>query len=122
MSASPTPMDGVSRFVADLEEEGCEPAVSGGVVTYHVVPAAGARAGQKVPTGVSASELQGWPMTPPHWIHLRDDITFAQTNSDTQDCPAGWRRHSRDTGLWDVNRRPIHLWISHVRGVIGQAV
>lgn len=122
MAVAPIPMDGVARFVADLEEEGHEPTVCGDVVRYCVVPAAGARAGQKVLTGISVSELQGWPMTPPHWIHLENDVTFAQTNSDNQDCPEGWRRHSRDTGFWNLNRKPIHLWISHVRCVLGQAI
>lgn len=122
MIATPIPMDGVARFVADLTEEGHEPAVCGDVVRYHLVPAAGVRAGQKVVTGVSTNELQGWPMTPPHWIHLEDEINFAQTNLDTQDCPSGWRRHSRDTGQWDMTRKPVHLWVAHVRGVLGQAI
>lgn len=112
---------GVDRFVADLEQEGHQPTVCGDVVRYYVVPASGSRAGERIVTGVSTSELQGWPMVPPHWIHLEDSITFAQTNSDAQDCPAGWHRHSRDTGAWDMSRKPIHVWISHVRGVLGQA-
>lgn len=122
MAVAPIPMGGVARFIADLEEEGHEPTVCGDVVRYYAVPAMGAHAGQKILTGVSMSELQGWPMTPPHWIHLENDVTFAHTNADTQDCPEGWRRHSRDTGVWDMNRKPIHLWISHVRGVLGQAI
>ncbi len=122
MAVAPIPMDGVARFIADLEEEGHEPTVCGDVVRYHAVPATGARAGQKVLTGVSMNELQGWPMTPPHWIHLEYDVNFAQTNTDNQDCPEGWRRHSRDTGPWDMSRKPIHTWISHVRCVLGQAI
>ena len=122
MAVAPIPTEGVARFIADLQEEGHEPTVCGAVVRYFVVPVTGARAGQKVHTGVSTSELQGWPMAPPHWIHLQDDIAFAHTNADTQDCPAGWRRHSRDTGAWNMNRKPIHLWISHVRGMLGQAI
>lgn len=122
MAVAPIPMDGVARFIADLAEEGLEPTVRGGVVTHYVVPATGARAGQKIITGVSMSELQGWPMAPPHWVHLEDHITFAQTNADTQECLEGWRRHSRDTGVWDMSRKPIHLWIGHVRCVLGQVI
>jgi hypothetical protein len=122
MAVAPIPMDGAARFIADLAEEGLEPTVHGGVVTYYVVPATGARAGQKVITGVSVSELQGWPMAPPHWVHLEDRITFAQTNADTQECLEGWRRHSRDTGVWDMSRKPVHLWIGHVRCVLGQVI
>jgi hypothetical protein len=122
MTAAPIQLDGVERFVADLQEEGHEPAVWGDVVRYVVVPATGVLAGRKVLTGVSASELQGWPMTPPHWIHLETTVTFDQTNSDIQNCPPGWQRHSRDSGPWDMSRKPIHLWIAHVRGVLGRAI
>lgn len=122
MTLAPTPQDGVARFIADLEEEGHNPSVCGDVVRYDVVPASGARVGQSVSTGVSVSELQSWPMAPPHWIHLETSLVLAPTNSDTSGCPEGWQRHSRDTGSWDMTRKPIHVWISHVRGVLGQAV
>lgn len=114
--------NGVTRFVADLDEEGHRPYVDGDVVMYHVVPVAGARAGREIVTGVGAGELQGWSMAPPHWIHLEVGVTFPSTNTDTQSCPPGWRRHSFDTGAWVLNRKPIHLWIAHVRGVLSQAV
>lgn len=122
MTTGPSPSDGVTRFIADLEEEGHQPALCGNVVTYVVVPAAGRYAGQGVRTGVSVSELQGWPMVPPHWIHLPDEVTFTHTNTDTTDCSPGWRRHSRDTGTWTMTRRPIHIWIAHVRGMLSQAI
>lgn len=122
MTAASIPADGVARFVADLEEEGHRPSVLGDVVRYHVVPAAGAHVGQEILTGVGTSELQGWPMAPPHWIHLEHNITFASTNSDTQTDSPGWRRHSFDTGTWDTSRKPIHVWIAHVRCVLGMAI
>jgi hypothetical protein len=122
MADEPSPTDGVTRFIADLDEEGHKPVRCGDSVRYTVVPAAGRHAGAEVRTGVSVSELQGWPTVPPHWIHLPDDVTFAQTNTDTQDCEPGWRRHSRDTGAWNMTRKPILIWISHVRGMLGQAV
>jgi hypothetical protein len=122
MTTGPTPADGVSRFIADLTEEGHEPTRCGDVVRYHVIPASGALAGQKIVTGVSASELQAWPSAPPHWMHLPDQINFAHTNADTQDCPTGWRRHSRDTGAWAMDRKPVLTWISHVRGFLGEAI
>jgi hypothetical protein len=122
MNSGPTPSDGVFRFMADLEEEGCIPARCGDVVRYDVVPAAGRYAGQIVLTGVSVSELQGWPAIPPHWIHLQAEVTFASTNHDSQDCPEGWHRHSRDVGQWVMDRAPILIWLSHARCVIGQAI
>lgn len=122
MAVAPMSTDGAARFIADLEEEGHEPSVCGDVVRYHVVPATGVRAGQKVVTGVGVDELQGWPAAPPHWIHLQTDINIGPTNVDATNCPPGWQRHSRDTGSWSLTRKPIHIWISHVRGVLGQAV
>lgn len=122
MTSSPTPADGVSRFMADLEEEGCSPIRCGDVVRYNVVPATGRFAGQSVVSGVSVSELQGWPAIPPHWIHLPTEVTFTSTNQDVQGCPDGWRRHSRDVGQWVLDRTPILTWLSHVRCVIGQAI
>lgn len=122
MSAGPSLTDGVSRFIADLEDEGHSPTRRGDTVKYVVVPAAGRYAGREVETGVSTAELQGWPAVPPHWIHLRDEVDFAQTNTDVQDCEPGWRRHSRDTGPWAMDRKPILTWISHIRGVLGQAL
>ena len=122
MTSSPTSSSGVSRFIADLEEEGCKPVRAGDVVRYTVVPAAGRFAGQPVLTGVSVSEVQGWPAIPPHWIHLQTEVAFASTNQDSQDCPDGWRRHSRDIGQWTLDRAPILTWLSHVRCVIGRAI
>lgn len=122
MSVAPMPSDGVSRFTADLDEEGHAPSRHGDVIRYVVVPVTGRFAGQRVESGISVSELQGWPAVPPHWIHLRNEVEFAATNADTTDCAPGWRRHSRDTGNWTMDRKPILVWIAHVRGVLGQAV
>ena len=122
MTVGPTPADGVARFVTDLEEEGHKLVRCGDVVKYYLVPAAGAFAGKEVLSGVSIGELQGWPSVPPHWIHLPIEVHFVSTNSDTQDCPDGWQRHSRDVGPWVMDRKPILTWVSHVRCVIGQAI
>lgn len=121
MTSLPELSDGVSRFMADLVEEGHEPAHHGAVIRYIVIPVQGPFAGRGIETGVSVSEIHGWPTVPPHWIHLPDEVQFASTNTDTTDCPPGWRRHSRDTGLWTMNRKPILVWLAHLRGVLGEA-
>lgn len=108
--------------MADLAEGGHEPTRHGDVIRYFVVPLTGRFAGKTIETGISVSEIQSWPTVPPHWIHLAEDVQFAATNTDTTDCPPGWRRHSRDTGPWTMDRNPILVWIAHVRGVIGQAI
>lgn len=113
--------DGPEGFLADLELEGLSPESRDGVMLYLVVPVTGPFAGQAISTGVSLDELQGWPAVPPHWIHLSKEVQFASTNIDQQGVLEGWQRHSRDIGQWDMSRRPILNWISHVRGVLGHA-
>ena len=61
-------------------------------------------------------------MTPPHWIHLPDDVQFVSTNTDKNGVLAGWTRHSRDIGQRDLSRKPILTWITHIRGVLGQVI
>lgn len=113
---------GAKRFFDDLTAELHEPVRQGGVIRYSVVPASGPLSGSRVETGVSVGELEGWPAAPPHWIHLPESVQFAHTNCDAQDCPPGWRRHSRDTGQWLLDRPAVHLWIAHVRGMLAMAL
>lgn len=113
---------GLEGFVADLAGEGLEATVEGGVVTYEVVSVGGPWSGQQTATGVSVEELQGWPLAPPHWIHLPEAVAFASTNADRTGTLPGYARHSRDIGQWDLSRRPILSWLAHVRAVVGQAV
>jgi hypothetical protein len=115
------PRDGVDGFIADLTRQNLAPVVSGTVVTYELVPVAGALAGQSVTTGVGVDELQSWPAAPPHWIHLPTDVAFARTHVDYTDVLPGWQRHSRDIGTWDMSRPPVLTWLAHVRGVLGEA-
>ncbi len=118
-----TPSDrGADRFVVDLAALGCNPVRRGDVVVYRLRPVSGTYAGESIETAVKVAEVLGWPAVPPHWIHLPDHISFAKTNSDTQGCEPGWRRHSRNPEPWKLDREPIVLWIAHVRGVIGQAI
>ena len=122
MTGGPSPTDGVARFIADLEEEGHKPTRCGDAVRYTVVPAAGRYAGQEVETGVSVSELQGWPTVPPHWIHLPDEVNFTHTNTDTPTArPAGGATPAKPA-RGRMTRKPILIWISHVRGMLGQAI
>lgn len=112
---------GVNGFVADLAAEEIEAIVDGGVVVYALAPVHGRLAGTTLLTGVSADELVNWPLTPPHWIHLPETVTFESTNPDYNGALPGWVRHSRDIGSWDLSRRPILSWLAHVRGVLGTA-
>jgi hypothetical protein len=78
--------------------------------------------GQIVTTGVSVSEVQSWPMVPPHWIHLPASIAFETTNMDETDCPPGWKRHSRDFSYTVMSMPPALAWLRHVRGFISVAI
>lgn len=110
------------RFIADMAAVGAVIHVEEGRLMYDVVAVGGALAGQKVTTGVSLSEVQGWPMTPPHWVHLPDSVAFAETNMDETDCPPGWKRHSRDFNLTDTSVPPALSWLRHVRGFVSLAL
>ncbi|PPF47576.1 MULTISPECIES: hypothetical protein [unclassified Rathayibacter] len=106
------------RFVDDMTAAGASAQVDGPRVLYDVRAVAGPLAGQIITTGVSLSEVQSWPMVPPHWVHLPDFVTFAQTNEDVTDCLPGWKRHSRDYNHTDTSVAPALSWLRHVRGLL----
>jgi hypothetical protein len=110
------------QFITDMTAEGAPARLVEQQILFDVEAVDGPLRGQLVPTGVSVSEVQSWPMMPPHWIHLPDSITFAETNADTTDCPPGWRRHSRDFSLTNMAVPPARAWLQHVRGVLSIVV
>jgi len=112
---------GVEAFLAALDSFGAAPEVTSGLVTYTVTPVMGALAGQQVRTGVILDEVAPWPAAPPHWIHVPNDVAFAQTNKGESPMP-GWSSHSRDIKAWGTAATPIAAWLAHVRGVLGGAV
>jgi hypothetical protein len=71
----------VAAFVDGLRRQGTEPEVRDGLVVYRVEPVEGRHAGEPVETAVEVAELAGWPMVPPHWIHLPAGVTLPATNS-----------------------------------------
>lgn len=93
-----------------------------GRLLFDVLAVGGALAGQWVATGVSLAEVQAWPQAPPHWVHLPETVVFESTNSDTTDCPPGWRRHSREFIFTDTSIPPAKAWLSHVRGLLSLAI
>lgn len=111
-----------SRFIRDLAAIGVVADLEGPRVMYDVVAIGGAHSGATIRTGVSVSELQNWPLVPPHWVHLPDWIQFAQTNSDSIDCAPGSTRHSREFTLGSTSIPPALSWIRHVRGLISTAI
>jgi len=112
----------VDRFVSDLAEAGVPAAFDGVRVLYDIVPVAGAHVGKPISTGVSANELDAWPLSPPHWIHVEQMVTFLiPTNTDLTDCLPGWIRQSRDLGPWDTSMPAVRVWLAHVRGFLSLA-
>lgn len=110
------------QFINDMNSAGAAARADGPRILYHVVAVGGALNGQTVTTGVSVSEVQSWPMVPPHWIHLPDSVTFPETNMDDIDCKPGWKRHSRDFSYTDMSMPPALAWLRHVRGVVSIAI
>ncbi|MGB3170368.1 MAG: hypothetical protein WBB62_13005 [Rhodococcus sp. (in: high G+C Gram-positive bacteria)] len=110
------------KFVDDMTAAGAPAWVDGPRILFDVVAVDGALAGQTVTTGVSVSEVQSWPLAPPHWIHLPETVAFAETNMDDTDCPAGWKRHSRDFSYADTSVPLALAWLRHVRGFVSIAI
>jgi hypothetical protein len=115
------PPVGVDRFIADLALQGIEAAARGGLVVYSIAPLAGAAAGVAVETGVEIAELAGWPITPPHWIHVPKALTIPGGGQQASELD-GWSRYSRPhPERLDAASAPGRLWIAHVRGLLGTA-
>lgn len=110
------------QFISDMNAVGAAARADGPRILYDVVAVGGALNGQTVTTGVSVSEVQSWPMVPPHWIHLPDSVAFPETNMDDIDCQPGWKRHSRDFSYTDMSMPPALAWLRHVRGFVSIAI
>jgi hypothetical protein len=122
VSELPAPGTPARRFVDDMTDAGAPVHAEPGRLMFEVVAVDGSLAGRTVLTGVSLGEVQNWPQVPPHWVHLPDTITFEATNTDTNDCPLGWLRHSREFAFTDMSIPPARAWLSHVRGLLSLAV
>jgi hypothetical protein len=110
---------GLDAFVAGLAAHGVTSGRSGGLVVYSVEPVVGAKAGHPVETGVAAAELGGWPTTPPHWIHVPNELNVP--GAQPSEVP-GWSRYSRPhPGRLDASPAPTREWIAHVREFLGHA-
>lgn len=107
-------------FTAGLQASGARPQRRGPLIVYTVDVISGPQAGAAIETGVEIAELAGWPVAPPHWIHLPATVVFEHTNSQDSAVP-GWVRHSRQVFDWGLDPDPGQAWLAHVRGVLGQA-
>ena len=112
--------DGVQGFVNRMAELDCEPYAEGELVICLVTPVGGAHDGCPVKTGVGVDELASWPMVPPHFIHLPDNIRFPRPHHSLSPKP-GWLMHSRGIPGWG-KAAPGVDWVSHVRAVICEAI
>lgn len=107
------------KFIDDMTKAGFDPRVEADVVVFNIIPVDGAHAGCSVETGVSIGELDQWPLTPPHWIHLPNNVDFPETNTKPS-TKSGWLRHSRNLHGWG-DAPPAINWASHVRAVLSEA-
>lgn len=107
-------------FVDDMASLGLRPRVEDRLVVCDVVAVAGHRAGETTLLGVDIDELSGWPVTPPHWVHLPAEVKFGTTNSEASSTP-GWLKHSRNCAGWgDVP--PSISWHAHLQAVLSEVV
>lgn len=114
--------DGVQGFINRMAELDCEPCIESNLVIYLVTPVGGAHDGCPVKTGIGVDELASWPMTPPHLIHLPDNIRFPRPPYSSSPKP-GWLTHSRGVAGSEWGKAdPGVDWVSHVRAVICEAI
>jgi hypothetical protein len=113
-------MEGPDGFTAELAAYGAAPSIIERYITYQVEVVEGRFAGQTVKTAVAIDELARWPLVPPHWIYLHDDVNFAATHTQVCRMP-GWIGHSRSIVGWGDDPEAIAGWVAHVSGVIGEA-
>lgn len=119
MTAPTVAATGIDGFIAGLAAQGIEAERVGQLIVYRVEPLAGPHAGRPVETAVAASELGGWPLTPPHWVHLRDDVKLDGPQPSEK---AGWSRYSRPhPGRIDASENPAQAWVAHIRELLGRA-
>ena len=117
---SPDLEDGIEQFLRRLTELGLNPRVEAELLFYDIQPVEGARAGRSTRTAVAVAELRRWPLVPPHWVHVSSEVGFKSTNS--RPSPRrGWTMHSRQIVRWGEDSDPEIAWVSHVRGVLGEA-
>ena len=115
------PPIGLDAFVAGLARQGIASERSEGLLVYRVVPVEGAYAGTEVETGIELAELDGWPRTPPHWIHLPSTLVIPSGSPNSTKRP-GWTKYSRPhPGRLDAATNPSREWVAHVRALIGTA-
>lgn len=112
--------DGPDGFRAALAAREVTSTVVGGLVVHELEVVTGNRAGQAVEVGVELEELAPWPVNPPHWIHLANEVMFATTNAQPSPRP-GWSKHSRQIDRWGLGPDPLTEWLAHLRRVIGDA-
>lgn len=112
--------DPADAFIAGLQAAGAAPSRCGPLIVYTVDVISGPHAGTAMTTGVEITELAGWPIAPPHWLHLPATVAFAHTNSQPS-AQTAWLRHSRQIPDWGVDPDPVCAWLAHVRGVLGEA-
>ena len=110
----------MQAFIDMMAELGLSPRREAELVICRFTPYEGARAGRVIEVGVSENELGGWPLTPPHWIHLPADIEFSETNIDSS-SKAGWLKHSRRVPAWG-SAPPNTDWESHLHAVLSKAI
>ncbi len=112
--------DGAQAFVAGLRVCGCDYQLRDQIVVFLITPVVGTHVGQPIETGVELNELEGWPMAPPHWVHLPSGIAVGPTNSRASTIP-GWLKHSRNAPGWGNAEEPAQAWLAHIQSVLGVA-
>jgi hypothetical protein len=101
-----------------LRALGLAPVLQGGLVIVEVELPIGPRAGQKI--NVGADPPADFPLVPPHWLHLRQDLDLPDSNKTASELGADWAKWSRPHKQWRGGESAARQWLAHVYALLAR--
>lgn len=69
------------------------------------------------PHQVGADPPNDFPGVPPHWLHLRRDLSLPDGGGRESELGDGWRKWSRQHPKW-VGGAGVREWLAHTRSLL----
>lgn len=108
-------MDGIDRFITDLEELALRTERHGNlvVVELDVTHPAGPNLNE-----VGTDPPKDFPSVPPHWLHLHKSLALEDEQGRDSELGEEWRKWSRKHPNWKGGDRAIQEWLAQVRSLL----
>ena len=108
-------MTGIERFMAGLEELGLRPEKRGSLVVVRLDVTVADRPDL---SEVGTDPPNDFPNIPPHWLHLRKELTLPEGAGKASDLGDGWRKWSRQHPSWKGGDNAAQAWLAHARSLL----